>query len=78
MNMFFDDKNRLWVSTIIEDHSVYEWWVLQETGELIARFEWPRNEPLEFVGNGHLYTRKTNDKTGAEHIVRYRIEFGED
>jgi len=77
MNMFFDDKNRLWVSTIIEDHSVYEWWVLDKTGEILFKFKWPRNKPVKVVKNGYLYTKKTNDKTGAEHIVRYRIKFEE-
>jgi hypothetical protein len=50
--------------------------VLQETGEVIARFEWPRDEPIEVVNNGYLYTRETDEMDVAS-IVRYRIEMEE-
>lgn len=75
--MFFDDENRLWVSTIVEDFDIYEWWVLEDTGELITKFEWPRDEPIEVVRNGYMYTRETEEETGLEQIVRYRIEMEE-
>ncbi|REL37787.1 6-bladed beta-propeller [Rhodohalobacter sp. SW132] len=72
--MLIDDKNRLWISTIVEDFDIYEWWVLEETGELITKFEWPRNEPIEVVRNGKMYTRETDEETGLQQVVRYRIE----
>jgi hypothetical protein len=72
-----DDENRLWVSTIVEDFEVYEWWVLKESGELITRFEWPRDEPIEVVKNGFVYTRQTDEETGLQQVVRYKIEFSE-
>jgi hypothetical protein len=75
-SMFFDNENRLWVSAIVDDDEVYEWWVLQETGEVIARFEWPRDEPIEVVNNGYIYTRETDEMDVAS-IVRYRIEMEE-
>lgn len=49
-----DDKNRLWVSKIISDEGAYEWWVLQDTGELIAKFKWPGNRSIEAVKNGYV------------------------
>lgn len=76
-DLLVDDENRLWVSTIVEDFDVYEWWVLEETGELITKFEWPRDEPIEVVKNGYMYTRQTDEETGLQAIVRYRIELEE-
>ncbi|MCC5908273.1 MAG: 6-bladed beta-propeller [Balneolaceae bacterium] len=72
-DLLIDDENRLWVSTIVEDFDIYEWWVLEETGELVTRFEWPRDEPIEVIKNGYMYTRQTDDKTGLQQVVRYRI-----
>jgi hypothetical protein len=76
-DLLIDDENRLWVSTVVEDFDVYEWWVLEETGELISKFEWPRDEPIEAVKNGYIYTRETDEETGLQQIVRYRIELEE-
>jgi len=72
--MLIDSDNRLWVSTIVEDFEIYEWWVLEESGELITTFEWPRNEPIEVIKNGNMYTRQTDKETGLQQVVRYRIE----
>jgi len=72
-DMLIDDENRLWISTIVEDDEIYEWWVLKDTGELLARFDWPRNKEIKVVKNGKLYTEET-DKNGLARIVRYRIE----
>jgi hypothetical protein len=75
--LLIDDENRLWISTIVEDFDIYEWWVLEETGELITKFEWPRDEPIEVIKNGYIYTRQTDEETGLQQIVRYRIELEE-
>lgn len=72
-NMLFDDENRLWIATIAEDLSVFEWWVLEETGELITKFEWPRDEPIVTIKNGKMYTRETDEETGLSRVVRYGI-----
>jgi hypothetical protein len=76
-DMKIDDENRLWIATTVENFDVYEWWVLENTGELITKFEWPRNEPIEVVKNGYIYTRETDEETGLQQVVRYRIEFDE-
>jgi hypothetical protein len=76
-DMKVDDQDRLWIATTVEDMSIYEWWVLEKTGEMITRFEWPRNEPIEVVKNGYMYTRETDEETGLQRIVRYGIEFEE-
>jgi len=76
-DMKIDEENRLWIATTVENFDVYEWWVLENTGELITKFEWPRNEPIEVVKNGYIYTRETDEETGLQQVVRYRIEFDE-
>lgn len=72
--MFFDDKNRLWISTIIDDNKAYEWWVLKKTGEVITKFEWPRDEPIRTVKNDYMYTLETEKETDIQRIIRYKVE----
>lgn len=72
--MKIDDQDRLWISTIIDDFEVYQWWVLDASdGSLLARFNWPRNKPIEAIKDGKLYTRETDEETGLEKVVRYDI-----
>lgn len=68
-----DDKNRLWVSTIVENLDIYEWWVIESTGEVVSKFTWPRDKPIKEVKNGYLYTKEEDDR-GVAHIVSYKIK----
>ena len=70
--LLVDDQNRLWVSTIVENLDVYEWWVLTQTGDVITRFTWPRDKPIQAVKNGYLYTKEEDDN-GIEEVVKYKI-----
>lgn len=72
--MNIDDQDRLWVSTTVKDMKVYQWWVLKPNGQLIARFNWPRSKPIQVIKNGYLYTHETEEESGLQQIVRYRIE----
>jgi hypothetical protein len=76
-DMKIDDHDRFWIAITVGNMKVYEWWVLKENGELITKFEWPRDEPIEVVKNGYMYTRQTDEETGLQQIVRYRIELEE-
>lgn len=76
-DLIIDDENRLWISTIVRNSDIYEWWVLDEFGQLITKFEWSRQEPIEVVLNGYMYTRQTNEETGVQEIAKYGIEFEE-
>jgi hypothetical protein len=76
-DMIMDDENRLWIATTVGDMSIFEWWVVEETGELITKFEWPRNEQIKVVKNGYMYTRKTEEETGLQTIVKYQVEMNE-
>lgn len=71
--MFFDDEDRLWVATIVDDMEIYEWWILKKSGEVITKFKWPRDKPIEVVQNDYMYTRETEEQTGIQEIVRYKI-----
>lgn len=75
-SMLPDDKDRLWVSTVVDDQEIYQWWVLDvDDGSLLTRFNWPREKQIETIKNGKLYARETEEETGLEKIVRYDIEF---
>lgn len=69
-----DDKSHLWVSTVVKDHSVYQWWVLTLNGKLIARFKWPRSKPIQVIKNGYMYTTETNKETDIKKVVRYKMK----
>lgn len=73
-DLLVDDQNRLWVSTVVEDFDVYEWWVLEDSGDVIAKFEWSRDKPIREVKNGYAYTLETEEETGLQTVVRYTIE----
>lgn len=73
-DLLIDNQSRLWISTIVEDFEVYEWWVLKETGELLGQFTLPRNEAIEKIIDGHVYTRETDQETELQRIVRYRVQ----
>lgn len=73
--MFVDDENRIWVALPMGVASKnYQWWVLKESGQLIAKLLLPRDQPIYDIKNGHLYSKKTNEETGSEYVVKYRIE----
>lgn len=72
--MLVDDENRLWVSAITDDDEIYDLWVLDDNGELLARLSWPRDKHIMRVTNGSLYSRETEEETGLSEVVQYKIE----
>jgi len=72
-DMKIDNQNRLWVATTVRNMKVYQWWVLNPKGNLLARFIWPRSKSIQMIKNGYIYTKETNKK-GSEDIVRYRFK----
>lgn len=71
--MRFDDRERLWVARYTEDQQMYQWWVLGENGELIARFEWPKDRRIQQIKDGKLYTVERNENDESE-AIRYDIK----
>jgi hypothetical protein len=77
-DLVVDDENRIWVAVPTgakEDN--YEWWILKESGELLAKLLHPSDEPIYEIKNGYLYSKKTNEEAGTEYSVKYRIELTE-
>lgn len=86
-----DDENRIWVAIRAGvEREKNEWWILKESGELIAKLLLPRIQRIYDIKNGYLYGRKDNGKprgylysgdgseeADAEYIVKYRIELTE-
>lgn len=79
-----DDENRLWVSTITKNDNVFQWWVIDETGEVLAVFNRPRPitepqtvmvRPLYNIMNGYFYEPERDKYGGIVRIVKYKIEF---
>lgn len=79
-----DDENRFWVSTNTENEDFFEWWVLEESGEVKAKFRLPANRYQQpgghdkiIVKNGFLYKRDADPVEYTTNIIRYKIEFTE-
>lgn len=75
-SMVIDDHDRLWVSTIVEEKDARQWWVLKNTGRLVAKFRWPENRTIKAVKDGHAYALETNQETGQQKMVKYEVEMG--
>lgn len=83
--MELDDEERLWVATITDSDSTFQWHVINPEGELLARFQKPgsrtsrsvMSKPLHLVQNGYFYSRERDIQQGIDRIVKYRIEFVE-
>lgn len=82
--MEIDDQDRLWVATITDSDSTFKWWVLDSSGSLLARFDWPgdrssrtpMSSPFYDVQGGYFYTMEADSDAGNR-IVKYQIEFRE-
>lgn len=80
--MEIDNENRLWVSTITENDSTFDWWVLNENGELLAKLHWhgqrddrsPGHKPLIRIKNGHFYDRERDVRNGIDRIKKFKVE----
>ncbi|GAA5521079.1 6-bladed beta-propeller [Aliifodinibius salicampi] len=80
--MLLDDENRLWVCTISDDSDYYRWWVMDENGKPMGIFKWPgrrlfRNTEerrIKVIKDGYLYAVKTNEETGVQQLIKYRIQ----
>jgi len=72
-SLIADDEDRVWVSTIIDDRNMLEWWVIDyNSHSLITRFTWPLDRQIAAVKNGSVYAIEKNSM-GYEMVVRYRI-----
>ncbi len=76
--MVVDDENRIWVALLNGSNSeYYQWWILKKTGELLAKLKLPREQQIYDIKNGYLYSKKKNEETDDEYVVKYKIELTE-
>lgn len=73
-SILVDDEDRIWISTIVDDKEIYEWRVLDPSGEWLATFTWPREEEIEAVRDGKMYISNTDYESGIKRVIRYGIE----
>lgn len=84
---FVDDEGRIWVATITDDEENYEWWILDNDGQVIARFKRAgvrvkrnyrlQDIPQPIVRNGYFYISEEDTATGMMNVVKYRIDIEE-
>jgi hypothetical protein len=75
--IFVDDKNRIWVSTIVDDHFIYKWHIISDSGKLLATLDWPREKEFITIRNGRIYTEFFDREAGMRVMTRYTFEFTE-
>lgn len=83
--MELDDEERLWVATITDSASEFTWFVLNTSGELLARFTKPGERsnrvvalrPMVVIKNGFFYEHERNLREGIDRVIKYKIEFSE-
>ena len=71
--MIVDDRNRIWVATIVEDFPIYEWWILESSGDVVSKFKWPRDRPIVQIAGDHFYTKEKADAT-SDIVVKYSYQ----
>jgi len=69
-----DNSGRIWVLVYAENTEINRWYVLEDSGSLLAKFELPNETSIVAIDDGHLYIRETNEETGLQQVVRYKIE----
>jgi hypothetical protein len=73
--LIVDDENRIWVAVPAgQKYNFYEWWVLAETGKLLAKVTLPIEKQILDIKNGFLYTKEIDEETSADYVVKYRID----
>ncbi|MEQ9091333.1 MAG: 6-bladed beta-propeller [Balneola sp.] len=73
-HMIVDDENRIWIAVTAGEN--YEWWILKESGELLAKLMLPKKKPIFDIKKGFLYSKELNEE-GFEYVLKYRIEISE-
>ena len=73
--MKIDDKDRLWVATIISDLTQYRWFVLEPSGEPLATFDLPREYKIMLIQDGFVYIKVFNSRKYSEEVLRYQLNY---
>lgn len=74
--ILIDDENRMWVAAIVNDKTIHQWFIIDETsGDLLATFDWPRSKKVFAIQNGKLYAEMNDPEAGAKVVVGYTSDF---
>jgi hypothetical protein len=77
-SIMIDDEYRIWVAVPAgEERDHYEWWILDESGKLIAKLHRPIEKTIFDIKDGYLYAKEIDEETEVEYVVKYRMEFEE-
>lgn len=74
-SIYTDDEYRVWLSLPTEDDEEFEWWILNEAGEKQALFTKNSEDRLLTAKDGFVYFLETEEETGLQEVVKYRVEF---
>jgi len=72
-SLLLDDDNRLWVSVITENPQKREWWVLDDSGDLLATLSLNRNQEITKVISDDLYVLVTDIDSNLQEIIKYQF-----
>ncbi|MBR9917534.1 6-bladed beta-propeller [bacterium] len=74
-HFFTDDEDRLWLATIVPDEKNYEWWILGNDGDQIAKFLLSKNSVIRTVKNNKAYVVATSLDTRVPTIISYELKW---
>ena len=78
-DLMVDDENRIWAAVSMDpQQETYEWWILDESGELLAKLQRPSKKTIFDIKDGYLYAKEIDAETGDEYVVKYLIKFEEE
>jgi len=76
--LMVDDENRIWAAVPMDQQrEMFEWWILDESGELLAKLQRPSEKTIFDIKDGYLYAKEIDEETDSEYVVKYRMEFRE-
>lgn len=67
-----DDKELIWLATILPEENLVEWIILNTNGHIITRFKWPENREIKAIKNSFIYTTEFNKQKEIYTVYRYK------
>lgn len=74
-HFFIDDKDRCWLATIVPNENIYEWWILENDGDQIAKLLLSKKSVIRTVKNNKAYVSATSLDSGVPTIISYELKW---
>jgi len=74
-SVIVDESDNFWISTIIDSESDYQWWVLNNEGNILTKFAWPKSKRIQTVTDESLFALETDPDTGIQKVVKYQFQY---